>query len=81
VSVVDVVPLDPDDPRGAGFGAGFLPLAMTGLLAGAPTFTHQPAWQRTDELVVRCRAAVAQWANWNQLTLAKSPVVGRENVR
>jgi hypothetical protein len=38
VPVVDVVPTDPDDPRGAGFGAGFLPLAMTGLLAGALTF-------------------------------------------
>jgi hypothetical protein len=32
--VVDVVPLAAGDPRGAGFGAGFLPLAMTGLLAG-----------------------------------------------
>nr|MDT0658082.1 hypothetical protein [Micromonospora sp. DSM 115978] len=33
--VVEVVPADPDDPRGAGFAAGFLPLAMTSLLAGA----------------------------------------------
>jgi len=36
--VVDVVPTDPDDPRGAAFGAGFLPLAITGLLAGVLTF-------------------------------------------
>jgi hypothetical protein len=36
--VVDVVPTDPDDPRGAGFGAGFLPLAITGMLAGVLTF-------------------------------------------
>jgi hypothetical protein len=38
VPVVDVVATDPDDPRGAGFGAAFLPLAMTGLLAGILTF-------------------------------------------
>ncbi|GGR63662.1 membrane protein [Micromonospora fulviviridis] len=35
VPVVQVVPADPDDPRGAGFAAGFLPLALTGMLAGA----------------------------------------------
>lgn len=46
VPVVDVVPTDPDDPRGAAFAAGFLPLAITGLLAGALTF-----------LLVRRRAA------------------------
>lgn len=34
VPVTDVVPTDPDDPRGAGFGAGFLPLALTSMLAG-----------------------------------------------
>jgi len=34
VNVVDVVPTDPDDPRGAGFASGFLPLALTSLLAG-----------------------------------------------
>lgn len=34
VPVVDVVPADPDDPRGAGFAAGFLPLALTSMLAG-----------------------------------------------
>ncbi|WP_433316320.1 hypothetical protein [Micromonospora chersina] len=33
VPVVQVVPADPDDPRGAGFAAGFLPLALTGMLA------------------------------------------------
>ncbi|MFI2709424.1 hypothetical protein ACH495_04755 [Micromonospora sp. NPDC018662] len=35
VPVTTVVPTDPDDPRGAGFAAGFLPLALTGMLAGA----------------------------------------------
>ncbi|MFB9235079.1 hypothetical protein ACFFWC_05945, partial [Plantactinospora siamensis] len=35
VPVVDVVPAGPDDPRGTGFAAGFLPLALTGMLAGA----------------------------------------------
>ncbi|MFC3504272.1 hypothetical protein ACFOOK_25355 [Micromonospora krabiensis] len=34
VPVVAVVPADPDDPRGGGFAAGFLPFAMTSLLAG-----------------------------------------------
>jgi hypothetical protein len=32
--VVDVVPTSPDDPRGAGFAAGFLPLALTSMAAG-----------------------------------------------
>ncbi|TYC22657.1 hypothetical protein FXF52_19840 [Micromonospora sp. MP36] len=35
VPVVQVVPADPDDPRGAGFAAGFLPFALTSMLAGA----------------------------------------------
>jgi hypothetical protein len=34
IQVVDVVPTDDDDPRGAGFASGFLPLALTSLLAG-----------------------------------------------
>jgi hypothetical protein len=34
VPVTDIVPTDTDDPRGAGFGAGFLPLALTSMLAG-----------------------------------------------
>jgi hypothetical protein len=46
VPVVDVVPTDRDDPRGAGFASGFLPMAVTGLLAGVLTF-----------LLVRRRAA------------------------
>ncbi|MGW5571662.1 hypothetical protein ACWEVD_10710 [Nocardia thailandica] len=32
--VQDVVPADPDDPRGAGFGAMVLPLVMAGIAAG-----------------------------------------------
>jgi hypothetical protein len=32
--VVTVVPLTADDPRGAGFAAGFLPLLLTGMIAG-----------------------------------------------
>ncbi|MEV7227868.1 MULTISPECIES: hypothetical protein [Polymorphospora] len=35
VPVVDVVPGDPDDPRGGGFAGGFLPLVMTSLIAAA----------------------------------------------
>ncbi|MFI7597113.1 hypothetical protein [Actinoplanes sp. NPDC049681] len=38
VPVVDVVPTDAGDPRGAGLGAAFLPMAMTALLAGILTF-------------------------------------------
>jgi hypothetical protein len=34
VPVVAVVPGDPDDPLGAGFASGFLPLALTGMAAG-----------------------------------------------
>ncbi|MEH1093376.1 hypothetical protein [Micromonospora sp. CPCC 205739] len=34
VPVTAVVPADPDDPRGAGFAAGFLPLALASMLAG-----------------------------------------------
>lgn len=34
VPVTDVVPTTPNDPRGAGFAAGFLPLALTSMLAG-----------------------------------------------
>lgn len=33
--VVEVVPGDPDDPRGAGLAGGFLPLALVSLAAGA----------------------------------------------
>jgi hypothetical protein len=35
VRVTDVVPSDVDDPRGGGFAAGFLPLAITSLALGA----------------------------------------------
>ena len=38
VPVRDVVAIDPDDPRGGGFGAAFLPLAITALLAGMLIF-------------------------------------------
>lgn len=35
VPVVEVVPAAPDDPRGVGFAAGFLPFAMAAMAAGA----------------------------------------------
>ncbi|GFJ75950.1 hypothetical protein [Phytohabitans houttuyneae] len=38
VRTVEVVPLDPDDARGTGFASGFLPLAITSLLAGAAIY-------------------------------------------
>lgn len=34
IKVTDVAPGDATDPRGAGFAAGFLPLALTAMLAG-----------------------------------------------
>jgi hypothetical protein len=34
VTVVDVVPGSPDDPRGAGFASGFLPLVLAGMVFG-----------------------------------------------
>jgi hypothetical protein len=34
VTVVDVVPGAPDDPRGAGFASGFLPLVLASMVAG-----------------------------------------------
>jgi hypothetical protein len=40
VRVVDVVPGAPDDPRGGGFAAGFLPLALTAMLAGIALALH-----------------------------------------
>jgi len=35
VTVVDVVPAEPDDPRGAGLAAGLLPLVLTSVVAAA----------------------------------------------
>jgi hypothetical protein len=38
VSVVDVVPVDPDDPRGAGLASALLPMILTSIAAGAAIF-------------------------------------------
>ncbi len=35
VQLIDVVPADPDDPRGAVFGSALLPLVLAGILVGA----------------------------------------------
>jgi hypothetical protein len=43
--VVDIVPIDPDDPRGAGFAASFLPLVLTGLIAGVLLAFLVPGWR------------------------------------
>jgi hypothetical protein len=52
VPVVDVVPADPDDPRGGGFAAGFLPLVMTALLAGlALALAARGRWARMTGLL------------------------------
>lgn len=53
VPVRDVVPGSPDDPRGAGFGAGFLPLALTSMLAGIGlALLVRGRWARLAGLVV-----------------------------
>jgi hypothetical protein len=45
--VVDVVPTPADDPRGAGFAGGFLPLLLTSILAGAAVlFAVGSRWVR-----------------------------------
>ncbi|MGH3682112.1 MAG: hypothetical protein ACRDT2_17890, partial [Natronosporangium sp.] len=52
VPVRDVVPGSPDDPRGAGFAAGFLPLALTSMLAGIGlAFVVRGRWARLAGLV------------------------------
>jgi len=52
VPIVDVVPADPDDPRGGGFAAGFLPLVMTSLMAGAAlVLAARGRWARLTGLV------------------------------
>jgi hypothetical protein len=45
VPVVDVVPSSADDPRGAGFAAGFLPLLLTSILAGIALLAAIPGWR------------------------------------
>jgi hypothetical protein len=50
--VVDVVPGSPDDPRGGGFAAGFLPLALTAMLAGiALALRVRGRWARLTGVV------------------------------
>jgi hypothetical protein len=44
VTVVDVVPSPAHDPRGTGFGAGFLPLVLAGLIAGAALAVAVPGF-------------------------------------
>jgi hypothetical protein len=55
--VRDVVPAHTGDPRGTGFGSGFLPLALTALLAGALIFLLVRG--RTARLVALSSFAVA----------------------
>jgi hypothetical protein len=45
VQVIDVVPTDRDDPRGAGFAAGFLPLVLTSLAAGVLMLAAVRSWR------------------------------------
>jgi hypothetical protein len=45
VAVVDVVPGAPDDPRGAGFASGYLPLVLAGLIGGIVLAVVVPGWR------------------------------------
>jgi hypothetical protein len=44
VQVVDVVPADPDDPRGAALAASVLPLVLAGIAAGVLVWLAGGAW-------------------------------------
>lgn len=53
VALTDVVPLSPDDPRGAGLTAVALPLVFGGMIGGiAITFAISGAWRRIVALLV-----------------------------
>jgi hypothetical protein len=49
VTVIDVVPNAPDDPRGVGFASGFLPLVLAGMVAGILLAVVIPRWR--DRLI------------------------------
>jgi len=52
-TVTDVVPGSPRDPRGAGFAAGFLPLALTSMAAGiALALVVRSRWARFAGVLV-----------------------------
>jgi hypothetical protein len=56
--VVDVVPADPDDPRGAALAAAVLPLVLAGMAAGVLVWLAGGAWPvRWAVLVVASGAA------------------------
>jgi hypothetical protein len=58
VRVVDVVPADPDDPRGAALAASLLPLVLAGVAAGALVWlAGGPGVGRVAALVVAAAAA------------------------
>jgi hypothetical protein len=61
VPVRDIVPVDADDARGAGFGAAFLPMAITSLLAGILIFffVHRRAARLTAAVTFAVAAGLA----------------------
>jgi len=62
--VVDVVPADPDDPRGAALSASVLPLVLAGVLTAALIgVARRPGLGQADALLVAAPLAVlAAWA-------------------
>jgi hypothetical protein len=55
--VQDVKPADPDDPRGAAFGAAVLPLILAGMLTGVLMSTQAPAGAARSAGMIACAAA------------------------
>lgn len=45
VTVVDVVPGSPNDPRGAGFASGYLPLVLASMIGGILLAVAVPGWR------------------------------------
>jgi hypothetical protein len=69
ITVTDVVPADPDDPRGAAFAAGVLPLLIAGIITGILCATTFPAGARQIGALIGASAlaglaAVAVTQGW-----------------
>jgi hypothetical protein len=78
VRVVDVVPADPDDPRGAALSASVLPLVLAGVLSGLMIGRVRPGLGQAGALVVAAAlaglAAVGIAQGWLSLIGGDWPV-------
>jgi hypothetical protein len=85
ITVTDVVAGDPDDPRGAAFAAGVLPLLIAGILTGVLCATTFPAGGRQIAALILASAlaglaAVAVTQGWLEVIeggwLANAAILG-----